>query len=210
MSNGNEIKLLSVDSEVTFNIDELFEAIRHGDEAHQSWLCEALHAFFKGEPMPECVPSKPSPPKMMLLGWRLDYPIPSIESRMRWAGADDWERKDRYVKNHGAVAVELYGDPDKRPSSGPPNWPVITDGVKHYKDEPIFTLLGRDPQAPELVLNWAEVRSYAEGFSSPKVGSAEAIAKAMLEYKTNHPDVGMRIEEYHSAVNTMSRMENDS
>jgi hypothetical protein len=161
-----------------FNLDNLFEFIRHGDDEHESWLCEALNAFFTNHVKPEYVPSKKDkiienvvelfrlhdsyyidtehflaslksalkrvlPPDfvsvrevlpfeqvtsasdkkkdLVLLGWRIDWPDtskPTIGNE-RWCGLDAFTRKDRHVGN-GAVAVELWGDPTKKPSSGPP------------------------------------------------------------------------------------------
>jgi len=31
----------------------LFEAIKHGDQAHQDWLREAIQSFWKGLPIPK-------------------------------------------------------------------------------------------------------------------------------------------------------------
>lgn len=31
----------------------LYEAIKHGDEKHRAWLFAALHAYFRGEPIPQ-------------------------------------------------------------------------------------------------------------------------------------------------------------
>lgn len=62
--------------------------------------------------------------KYKLLGWRLDWPESSAIGSMRWVGADCWARKERMVAL-GAVAVKLWGDPNKAPSSGPTPWPEL-------------------------------------------------------------------------------------
>lgn len=36
----------------------LFEAIKHGDDGHQTWLKAAIEAYFTGQPMPEVVMSQ--------------------------------------------------------------------------------------------------------------------------------------------------------
>lgn len=42
--------------------DEIYEAIKHGDDAHRTWLKAALRAFFAGQPLPQYVPSGQSVP----------------------------------------------------------------------------------------------------------------------------------------------------
>lgn len=44
---------------------DLFLAIAHGDETHQAWLREALHAWFRGEPLPPAR-ANPAPIPMLL------------------------------------------------------------------------------------------------------------------------------------------------
>src|SRR6185312_3555478 len=56
--------------------------------------------------------------------------------------------------------------------------------------EPQFVLLGRDPQAPPLVEEWAHVRRLAEP-ESPKPAMADEIAAKMRAYKAAHPEKGM-------------------
>jgi hypothetical protein len=56
--------------------------------------------------------------------------------------------------------------------------------------EPSFTLLGRDPQAPGLVRQWAVDRERAEG-PSEKVENARQIAFWMDAFKDINPDLGM-------------------
>lgn len=54
--------------------------------------------------------------------------------------------------------------------------------AKRRPDEPCFTLLGRDPQAPDLVVRWARDRHAVEG-DSDKVVGAFAIAEDMRRYR---------------------------
>jgi len=61
--------------------------------------------------------------------------------------------------------------------------------------EPKFVLLGRDPQAPDLVERWADDRQIAEP-DSDKIARARAIATDMRAFKTANPDKGMRSELY--------------
>lgn len=49
-------------------------------------------------------------------------------------------------------------------------------------DEPMFVLLGRDPQAPALVEHWAAVRE-ANGEDESKVNEARDCAQAMREFR---------------------------
>jgi bacterioferritin (cytochrome b1) len=35
--------------------DDLWEAIKHGDEAHQAWLKDAIRAYFEGKKIPPVV-----------------------------------------------------------------------------------------------------------------------------------------------------------
>lgn len=58
--------------------------------------------------------------------------------------------------------------------------------------EPSFVLLGRDPQAPDLVETWADVRAIAEP-SSPKPEMARRIASAMRAWKIGRPGLGMPV-----------------
>lgn len=50
---------------------------------------------------------------------------------------------------------------------------------KAEPDEPMFVLLGRDDQAPDLVRRWAEIRSLAYGQDDPKVLEAFECAGEM-------------------------------
>jgi hypothetical protein len=60
--------------------------------------------------------------------------------------------------------------------------------AKAHPDEPVFTLLGRDPSAAQLVHEWAALRErdIAMGLKPQedmeKVAEARACAKAMSEY----------------------------
>lgn len=46
-------------------------------------------------------------------------------------------------------------------------------------DEPMFVLLARDPDAPDLVRDWAAARSLRDGPSDPKVLEALECAESM-------------------------------
>ena len=57
-------------------------------------------------------------------------------------------------------------------------------------DEPMFTLLARDPMAPSLVRTWAEARRQ-RGRSQrdiDKADEAEQCAAAMERWQSDHPD----------------------
>lgn len=41
--------------------DDLYEALKHGDDVHREWLRDALHAVFEGNPVPEPRQSQPRP-----------------------------------------------------------------------------------------------------------------------------------------------------
>lgn len=62
-------------------------------------------------------------------------------------------------------------------------------------DEPRFVLLGRDPQAPDLIERWAADRERAEP-DSDKIAKARTIAADMRAYKDVNPYKGMRRELY--------------
>ena len=49
-------------------------------------------------------------------------------------------------------------------------------------DEPMFILLGRDPQAADLVQLWAEGRDFLQGSDDPKVPDARRCADAMANW----------------------------
>lgn len=54
---------------------------------------------------------------------------------------------------------------------------------KAEPDEPVFVLLGRDPQAPALVRQWADERQ-ALGERRDRVAEAYALASEMEKYAT--------------------------
>lgn len=58
------------------------------------------------------------------------------------------------------------------------------------EDEPVFILKGRDPQAPSLIEDWADMRAQCEPASN-KASSAYAVARDMREFKTANPDLGL-------------------
>ena len=62
--------------------------------------------------------------------------------------------------------------------------------IKCNINEPYFVLLGRDPQAPDLVNKWLVEREQMEGKTN-KVLSAKQIANEMKVYKENNPHVGL-------------------
>jgi len=55
-------------------------------------------------------------------------------------------------------------------------------------DEPMFVLLGRDRDAPQLVEAWAVERA-KRGEDPDKVKEAFACADAMREWRAKHPKV---------------------
>lgn len=58
--------------------------------------------------------------------------------------------------------------------------------------EPSFTLLGRDPVAPHLLLIWAAVRQRFEP-DHPKNDEARSIAIRMAQFKQDHPELGPNV-----------------
>jgi hypothetical protein len=58
--------------------------------------------------------------------------------------------------------------------------------------EPAFTLLGRDPVAPHLLLIWAAVRHRFEP-DHPKNIRAHEIARDMIQFKQDHPELGPNV-----------------
>lgn len=69
--------------------------------------------------------------------------------------------------------------------------------AKRDSDEPFFTLLGRDPQAPALVRQWADERQRLDP-ASDKPGTARLIAASMEFFKQAHPDKGFQAKESQS------------
>jgi hypothetical protein len=64
--------------------------------------------------------------------------------------------------------------------------------------EPFFIVLGRDPQAPYLVEQWATDRQQIEP-EDPKILNALNIASMMRQYKDDNPTIGMpklKFEQY--------------
>lgn len=61
--------------------------------------------------------------------------------------------------------------------------------LKALPDEPTFTLLGRDPDAPATVRRWAELRKSTEGIT-PKVLGAYQIAEDMERWAEANPHPG--------------------
>ena len=55
-----------------------------------------------------------------------------------------------------------------------------------HPDEPIFVLLGRDPQAADLVRLWAIGRDFLEGADDPQIEAAYECAAAMRAWCTRH------------------------
>jgi hypothetical protein len=51
-----------------------------------------------------------------------------------------------------------------------------------HSDEPLFVLLGRDPQAADLVRLWAEGRDFLNGSDDPKIAAALTCADAMAQW----------------------------
>ncbi len=62
-------------------------------------------------------------------------------------------------------------------------------------NEPSFVLLGRDPQAPDLVEQWAIKRQELEP-TSGKPSMARDIAEKMRTYKVANPGKGMSADLY--------------
>lgn len=68
---------------------------------------------------------------------------------------------------------------------GTKNAPAPNDCYhKAEPDEPLFTLLARDPEAPAVVRYWAMLRASREGFSE-KIAEALRCADAMDEWRQN-------------------------
>lgn len=61
--------------------------------------------------------------------------------------------------------------------------------------EPCSVLLGRDPQAPELVTRWANDRAQFED-SEKQISDARSRAADMAHWKLQHPDIGASKEAY--------------
>jgi hypothetical protein len=75
--------------------------------------------------------------------------------------------------------------------------------------EPFFVLLGRDPQAPELVNQWADIRNCCNSDDQAKVIEARDIAMAMEEFKEDNPERGMSMEIYEDGRRSWNNQNND-
>lgn len=66
---------------------------------------------------------------------------------------------------------------------------------KAEDDEPIFTLLARDPLAPSLVRLWAGFRRLTATWTphEEKADEADALADAMESWAGDHPDLAKNI-----------------
>lgn len=71
--------------------------------------------------------------------------------------------------------------------------------IVHYKDEPFFVLLGRDPAAPDIISFWIRARQVSSP-GDPKIVDADAIAMKMRQFKDAHPNLGLSRAAYHDAV----------
>ena len=60
---------------------------------------------------------------------------------------------------------------------------------KALPDEPLFTLLARDPLAPTIVRIRAELRATIKGDCDDKVHEALACSQAMRYWKKHNPEV---------------------
>lgn len=93
-----------------------------------------------------------------------------------------------------AIAAHFAGQP----------MPDYVEGRKkehvcRHPNEPYFVLLGRDPQAPDLVRSWANTRSLFEADDS-KIASALMTAVDMVAFKNAHPELGAQRDAYNRAV----------
>ena len=96
--------------------------------------------------------------------------------------------KELYPKaSHEAIELFVFGQtlPIK---ANPYGSEAIT--IYMQPGEPFFVLLGRDPQSPDLVDQWASDRNQME-MGDPKVASAMNIAEMMRSYKEKNPSPGM-------------------
>jgi len=71
-----------------------------------------------------------------------------------------------------------------------------------YEGEPKFVLLGRDPQAPDLILEWAETRLAIEPTATEKCESARLRANEMLFWKSHVMTLGLDYEAYLEHLNS--------
>lgn len=67
--------------------------------------------------------------------------------------------------------------------------------------EPFFVLLGRDPQAPKLLQDWALLRSYStDPDDKLKVEQVMEIVAAMKNFKEANPARGLPIDEFNKML----------
>lgn len=67
--------------------------------------------------------------------------------------------------------------------------------------EPFFVLLGRDPQAPKLLQDWALLRSYStDPDDKLKVEQVMEIVTAMKNFKEANPARGLPIDEFNKML----------
>lgn len=59
---------------------------------------------------------------------------------------------------------------------------TAVDRADTAPDEPMFILLGRDPQASDLVQLWAEGRDFLQGSDDPNIEAARKVADAMANW----------------------------
>lgn len=83
--------------------------------------------------------------------------------------------------------------------------PTVGFGDREYVvrnvNEPFFVLLGRDPQAPTLLEEWATTRKFSNDITDVLKGNeALTIAKAMRAYRESNPDAGMHTSVYAAAL----------
>lgn len=80
----------------------------------------------------------------------------------------------------------------------------VADALGIHQNEPIFVLKARDPQAPNLVFNWAFDRERMTG-NGEKISNARLIASKMYAWKNNNHLIGFSNkvynELYHPSVN---------
>ena len=113
------------------------------------------------------------------------------------------DRKKAYVIARDAGQILSKGTPSDVLFSeeiwDTPDTTITPTMLHHHPDEPFFVLLGRDPQAPDLVKTWAADRERVEP-ASPKIAEALQCAVAMMNYKTLHPDMGVSRELFKKAA----------
>lgn len=101
----------------------------------------------------------------------------------------------RITDEHGGrgTAVPVTEDSyDKMHSANPTanRYGPVEVTIHTQPDEPFFVLLGRDPQAADLVDQWAVDRNQME-MGNPKVTQAMDIANLMRQFKEANPHLGL-------------------